>query len=138
MNFALNAVLTAIAIVGLSGAVHARNDRTVHPIAVALKAVPLDRTVPIHFGPTAGQPLGPVKASVRIPVGGNPPSACSRGFADAVAQLQAKAKQLGATSVGNIISIHGHTRMTGNVEFQCGVGYAQTHVILEGVAMRGR
>jgi hypothetical protein len=138
MNIALKSVLAAIAIVSVSSPVHARNDRTVHPIAAALKGVPLDRTTPIHFGTTGGQAIGPVKASVRVPVGGNPPIACGRALAEAVAQLQAKTKQLGGTAVGSIVSIHGHTKMTGNVEFQCGVGFAQTHVILEGVAMRGR
>ena len=138
MNLALKSTLTAMVIFGVSGTAHARNDRTVHPIAAALNSVPLDRTTPIHFGATGGQALGPVKASVRVAAGGNPPIACGRAFAEAIGQLQAKTKQLGGTAVGSIVSIHGHTKMTGNIEFQCGVGNVQTHVILEGVAMRGR
>ena len=130
--------MAATAVVAISDAALARNDRAVFPIAAALKSGAIDRGTPIHFGSTGGQALGPLKVSVKVSVGSQPQDACNRAFADAIGQLQSKAQQLGGNAVGSIASIHGRSQMTGGSEFLCGIGSVQTNVVLQGMAVRRR
>jgi uncharacterized protein YbjQ (UPF0145 family) len=140
MNKLIVGASAALAVMTLSDAAFARNDRAVFPMAGVLNqgSPAIDRQVPVHFGAAGGQAISPIKVSVKIAAGAQPRDACNQAFKQAVIQLQDRAKALGGNSVANIASIHGRTQMTGSSEFLCGIGNVQTNVVLQGTAMRGR
>jgi hypothetical protein len=143
MRTSASIVLTATALVLLSSAADARNDRVTFPLAGALRTSTgaldrVDTQIQVQFG--GGRAGGAqVAGNAKVPLGGsNPKDACDRALRTAVSQMQSQAARMGATGVTGISSAHGGVVSTSGSDYFCGVGNVQTNVILRGSAVSGK
>jgi uncharacterized protein YbjQ (UPF0145 family) len=118
------------------------NDRKVMlPITAAMSANDassrLDNSVKFYFGnqatPKIEKRLVSDKTSKKTNAfGKSDEKACNWVFLSAMLQLQARAKELGANAVVNIVSNYDNVEFSSETEFECHAG-----AIMAGVALKG-
>jgi hypothetical protein len=133
------AIALTLLIVGAHAA-HARNDKYILPIEVALQSSASregpEGAVKFFFArqetpqviSTLGSGTTHQRARTNPSIDGR---ACNAAFLLALADLQKRARQLGANAVINIASYYKKTELANVTEFECHAG-AAAHVMLRG------
>lgn len=134
--------MTLIATLNLVAQDAQANDRKVMlPITAAMSAndasTRLDNSVKFYFGkqatPKIEKRLVSDKTSKKTNAfGKSDEKACNWVFLSAMLQLQARAKELGANAVVNIVSNYDNVEFSSETEFECHAG-----AIMAGVALKG-
>ncbi len=134
--------MTLIATLNLVAQDAQANDRKVMlPITAAMSANDassrLDNSVKFYFGnqatPKIEKRLVSDKTSKKTNAfGKSDEKACNWVFLSAMLQLQARAKELGANAVVNIVSNYDNVEFSSETEFECHAG-----AIMAGVALKG-
>jgi len=137
--FALAAVATA------AMPAHARDTKHLMPIAAAMSANDaqnrLGDSVKFYFGdqktPAIVDRLGSDKTSQKTnSFGKSPETSCNWAFLSAMLRLQARAQELGANAVVNIVSNYKNIEMSSATDFECHDGAIMTGVALKGDFVR--
>jgi hypothetical protein len=154
----LKALVTAAAVAAAAGAAHARNDKLLLPLDTALRGDiahgPVSQDVALRFGKaSAGGETGTLIEvhAVADPYAFNnmPPNSgnarrdrksdnevCFDAFRKAVADLQQRARAMGAAAVAGIVSNYEHVEMDSAQVYECHVGSSRAIVDLKGQALR--
>ena len=124
----------------IPGRAHARNDKYLLPISVALQSKDAqenpDGSVKFFFGnQAASEIMTKLGAGSTHQRSSTRPSedarSCNVAFIKALVALQKNAKQLGANAVVNIASYYKNNTLSSATEFECHAG-AAAHVMLKG------
>jgi uncharacterized protein YbjQ (UPF0145 family) len=119
----------------------ARDTKMMMPLAAAMSAndaqTRLGDTVKFYFGsqktPAIATRLGVDKTSQKTnSFGKSADTACNWAFLSAMLRLQARARELGADAVVNIVSNYKNEEMSSETEFECHDG-----AMMSGVALKG-
>jgi uncharacterized protein YbjQ (UPF0145 family) len=119
----------------------ARDNKMMMPLAAAMSAndaqARLGDNVKFYFGgqktPAIATRLGVDKTSQKTnSFGKSAETACNWAFLSAMLRLQARAKELGADAVVNIVSNYKNEEVSSETEFECHDG-----AMMSGVALKG-
>jgi uncharacterized protein YbjQ (UPF0145 family) len=133
--------IALIAAAASSVPAQARDSKMMMPLAAAMSAndaqTRLGDTVKFYFGsqktPAIATRLGFDKTSQKTnSFGKSADTACNWAFLSAMLRLQARAKELGADAVVNIVSNYKNEEMSSETEFECHDG-----AMMSGVALKG-
>jgi uncharacterized protein YbjQ (UPF0145 family) len=133
--------ITMIAAAASSVPAQARDTKLMMPLAAAMSAndaqTRLGDTVKFYFGsqktPAIATRLGGDKTSQKTnSFGKSADTACNWAFLSAMLRLQARARELGADAVVNIVSNYKNEEMSSETEFECHDG-----AMMSGVALKG-
>lgn len=134
-------VTVAAAVAGVIAPAQARDTKHLMSIEKAMAANDakgrLGDTVKFYFGdqatPAIVGRLGSDKTSQKTnSFGKSPETACNWAFLSAMLRLQARAQELGANAVVNIVSNYKNVEFSSATEFECHDG-----AIMSGVALKG-
>jgi len=134
-------LIAAMAAAASSVPAQARDNKMMMPLAAAMAAndaqTRLGDTVKFYFGgqktPAIATRLGVDKTSQKTnSFGKSAETACNWAFLSAMLRLQARAKELGADAVVNIVSNYKNEEMSSETEFECHDG-----AMMSGVALKG-
>jgi len=140
----LNAVVTvsfAAAAIAATAPAQARDTKLMLPLAAAMADNDaqnrLGDSVKFYFGtqktPKIAQKLSTDQTSQKTnSFGKTAEKACNWAFLSAMLRLQARAKELGADAVVNIVSNYKNVEMSSETEFECHDGAMMTGVALKG------
>jgi hypothetical protein len=153
----------AVSLAASAGAAHARNDKLLLPIDVALRSVgsqALSQDVQLRFGKASAagaQIVGSVEAHATADPyafnnsGGNNPTGvsgssrrerlsddqvCLAAFRKALRELQQNARAAGAGAVVGIVSNYDHVEFDSSNSYECHVGITRAVVDLRGQTVR--
>lgn len=133
--------IALIAAAASSVPAQARDSKMMMPLAAAMSAndaqTRLGDSVKFYFGsqktPAIATRLGSDKTSQKTnSFGKSADTACNWAFLSAMLRLQARAKELGADAVVNIVSNYKNEEMSSETEFECHDG-----AMMSGVALKG-
>lgn len=133
--------LVVVVTLGLSLSAWARDSKYVLPIAQVLSMPEakgrLDANIRLHFGPQKG-PAGESRGEAVVNPKTNAATkgdetACRWVMLTALAELQERAKALGATDVVGIESYYKKVSFSSATEYECHAG-----AVMAGVALRGQ
>jgi len=134
-------VATAVTVVVAATPVQARDTKHMMPIAAAMAANDaqnrLGDSVKFYFGdektPAIVERLGMDKTSQKTnSFGKSAETSCNWAFLSAMLRLQARAQELGANAVVNIVSNYKNIEMSSTTDFECHDGAIMTGVALKG------
>lgn len=134
-------VAVAAAVVAPATPVQARDTKHMMPIAAAMAANDaqnrLGDSVKFYFGdqktPAIVERLGTDKTSQKTnSFGKSAETSCNWAFLSAMLRLQARAQELGANAVVNIVSNYKNIEMSSATDFECHDGAIMTGVALKG------
>jgi len=133
--------MAMIAAAASSVPAQARDTKMMMPLAAAMSAndaqTRLGDSVKFYFGsqktPAIATRLGVDKTSQKTnSFGKSADTACNWAFLSAMLRLQARARELGADAVVNIVSNYKNEEMSSETEFECHDG-----AMMSGVALKG-
>jgi len=134
-------VAVAAAVVAAATPAQARDTKHMMPIAAAMAANDaqnrLGDSVKFYFGdqktPAIVERLGTDKTSQKTnSFGKSAETSCNWAFLSAMLRLQARAQELGANAVVNIVSNYKNIEMSSATDFECHDGAIMTGVALKG------
>ena len=136
-------LILSIAMIAAASSVpaQARDTKMMMPLAAAMSAndaqTRLGDTVKFYFGkqttPAIATRLGSDKTSQKTnSFGKSAETSCNWAFLSAMLRLQARAKELGADAVVNIVSNYKNEEMSSETDFECHDG-----AMMSGVALKG-
>jgi uncharacterized protein YbjQ (UPF0145 family) len=140
----MNKIVLTIALAAAIGSTlpaQARDSKMMMPIAGAMAdndaAGRLGDSVKFYFGkqktPKVLKKLSSDQTSQKTnSFGKSPEKACNWAFLSAMLRLQARAKELGADAVVNIVSNYKNEEMSSETEYECHDGAMMTGVALKG------
>jgi uncharacterized protein YbjQ (UPF0145 family) len=141
MKQTLSALVFAGVAIAAALPAHARDDKLMMPIDVAMDAPEakekLDSSIKYYFGhqksPKVLQKLGSDASNKKTNAfGKSDEKACQWAFLSAMLSLEQRAKELGANAVINIVSNYKKVEMSSETEYECHAGG-----IMAGVALKG-
>jgi uncharacterized protein YbjQ (UPF0145 family) len=135
-------LVCTLALAGAMSAAQARDTKLMLPLAAAMSdndaQSRLGDTVKFYFG---NQPTPQVQERLAVDqtsqktnsVGKSAEKACNWAFLSAMLRLQARARELGADAVINIVSNYKNVENSSETEFECHDG-----AMMSGVALKGQ
>jgi uncharacterized protein YbjQ (UPF0145 family) len=135
-------LVCTLVLAGVMSGAQARDTKLMLPLAAAMSDNDaqnrLGDTVKFYFG---SQPTPPVLERLAIDqtsqktnsVGKSAEKACNWAFLSAMLRLQARARELGADAVVNIVSNYKNVETSSDTEFECHDG-----AMMSGVALKGQ
>jgi uncharacterized protein YbjQ (UPF0145 family) len=141
MKKLLLTVAVSAAAIAATAPAQARDTKLMLPLAAAMADNDaqnrLGEDVKFYFGsqktPAVLQKLGSDQTSQKTnSFGKSAEKSCNWAFLSAMLRLQARAKELGANAVVNIVSNYKNVEMSSETEFECHDGALMTGVALKG------